>query len=29
MLTYEEITSILVDAINAGLYGNFDVYSYL
>jgi hypothetical protein len=29
MLTFEEITSILVDAINAGLYGNFDVYSYL
>jgi hypothetical protein len=29
MLSFDEITSILIDSINADLFGNFDVYSYL
>lgn len=29
MLTYEEIVSILLDAIDADLYGNFNVYEFL
>lgn len=29
MLSYDEVTHILIDAIDAEIYGNFDIYKYL
>jgi len=29
MLTYDEIVCILIDAVDANLFGNFDIYKYL